>query len=95
MYQLFAFPTFRFGASYRSTDTGIIYNNEMIDFSSRIQINVPNSPLATANYIHAGKRPLAAMSPIIMTNYNGNVRFVIGAAGGRKIIPATTLVCVR
>ena len=95
MFQLFAHLIFRFGANYRSTDTGIIYNNQMMDFNSRIKINAPNSPLAAANFIHAGKRPLASMSPIIMTSYNENVRFVIGGAGGRKIIPATTLVRVR
>ena len=55
-----------FGATFLSTSTGIILNNEMDDFSmpANASANVP--PPAPANFIHPGKRPLSSMAPAIV-----------------------------
>lgn len=76
--------------------TGIIFNGHMDDFAK------PNEPSWTDdewtapsnenNFIEPGKRPLSAMSPIIITDSVGDVRFVTGGAGGSKIITAVAQV---
>ena len=79
---------------YRSTETGIIYNNEMSDFSTTSAVQEGLAPLAPSPYnkVHSGKTPLSSMSPIIMTDKNGEVKFVIGGTGGGRIIASVTQV---
>jgi gamma-glutamyltranspeptidase / glutathione hydrolase len=75
-----------FGSKVIVPGTGVFLNNEMDDFSA--QPGVPNAFKligAEANAIGPGKRPLSSMSPTIVLE-NGEVRYVIGAAGGPKII---------
>ncbi|EKD16526.1 uncharacterized protein L3040_001262 [Drepanopeziza brunnea f. sp. 'multigermtubi'] len=80
-----------FGSQLVVPETGVIMNNEMNDFSIP---GVPNafgfvpSPI---NYISPLKRPLSSISPIIATHPNGTLYISIGAAGGSRIITATTL----
>jgi gamma-glutamyltranspeptidase / glutathione hydrolase len=74
-----------FGSGFVPPGTGIVMNNEMDDFS--IEPGVPNYfglVGSEANSISAKKRPLSSMCPTILKE-NGQVRFVIGAAGGPKI----------
>ena len=70
------------------TDTGIIMNDEMNDFSVP---GVPNqfgyAPQAS-NYVRAGKRPLSSISPVIVEHPNSTLYYVVGAAGGSRIISA-------
>jgi gamma-glutamyltranspeptidase/glutathione hydrolase len=42
-----------------------------------------------ANAVEPEKRMLSSMSPTIVTNKDGQVRMVLGAAGGPRIITAT------
>ena len=75
-----------FGAGYRSPVTGIIYNNEMADFSTKMTY--------PSNFIRPGKRPLSSMSPVVITDENGDVKMVAGASGGSKITSATAIVSI-
>lgn len=78
---------------FASESTGIILNNEMMDFA------IPHHhpwKLNPANYIESLKQPMSSMSPTIIVNTNNNtVRLIIGGAGGPKIITSTLQVIAR
>ncbi|CAI9109296.1 OLC1v1009098C1 [Oldenlandia corymbosa var. corymbosa] len=77
-----------FGAKFLSPSTGIILNNEMDDFSMPENTSANEPPPSPENFIHAGKRPLSSMSPTIVVQ-GGNLKAVVGASGGSRIIAAT------
>ena len=78
---------------YRSTETGIIYNNVMADFGTESLSIDTQTPLMTpANVLHRGKTPASSMTPAIITDKYGDVKFVIGGTGGSRIISAVVLV---
>ncbi|XP_048589503.1 glutathione hydrolase 1 proenzyme isoform X2 [Nematostella vectensis] len=84
----------RFGAKYRSPATGIIYNNQMDDFSTPGQPNGFGVAPSPSNYIRPGKRPMSSISPVIFTK-NGTVYLIAGASGGTRITTATALVVMN
>jgi len=49
-------------------------------------------PPAENNFIKPNKRAVSSMTPVILTDKNGNVKLVIGASGGPKVITATAQV---
>ncbi|XP_069133318.1 glutathione hydrolase 1 proenzyme-like isoform X2 [Argopecten irradians] len=71
---------FYFGSRIMSESTGIIWNNEMWDFSK-------DNP---RNFVEPGKRPLSSMVPAIFVDKSGQVQIVIGGAGGATITPTVT-----
>jgi gamma-glutamyltranspeptidase / glutathione hydrolase len=77
-----------FGAKVTAAKTGVLLNNEMDDFTSKL--GTPNSfglVQGEANAIAPGKRPLSSMSPTIVTK-DGLPLMVLGTPGGSRIITA-------
>jgi len=71
---------------------GFMLNNELTDFSFRPDVD--GHPVA--NRVEPGKRPRSAMSPTLVFDAEGRLRFVVGSPGGLRIIPyvAQTLVAM-
>ncbi|KAI0389116.1 gamma-glutamyltransferase 1 [Xylariaceae sp. FL0594] len=78
-----------FGSQLMVPETGVIMNDEMNDFSIPGSSNAFGYIPSPANFIRPGKRPLSSISPIIVEDARGKLYFVIGAAGGSRIITAT------
>ncbi|XP_032221522.2 glutathione hydrolase 1 proenzyme [Nematostella vectensis] len=76
--------------SYLMTDTGIILNNEMDDFSSPGITNQFGIKPAKANYIRPGKRPLSSMVPVVVRHKQDpcTYRLALGGSGGTRITTA-------
>ncbi|MHC8401726.1 gamma-glutamyltransferase [Pseudomonas sp. MDT1-17] len=80
-----------FGAGVMASKTGVILNDEMDDFTSKIGVpNMYGLVQGEANVIAPGKAPLSSMSPTIVTK-DGKVVMVVGTPGGSRIITATLL----
>ncbi|CAN7594735.1 gamma-glutamyltransferase [Pseudomonas sp. GL-B-26] len=80
-----------FGAGVMASKTGVILNDEMDDFTSKIGVpNLYGLVQGEANAIAPGKAPLSSMSPTIVTK-DGKVVMVVGTPGGSRIITATLL----
>jgi gamma-glutamyltranspeptidase/glutathione hydrolase/leukotriene-C4 hydrolase len=69
----------------------------MDDFDTPGQDNAFNLKPSASNNIEPGKRPMSSMSPIIVLDEvrGGEVRLVLGASGGSKIISSIAQVAVK
>ncbi|VDN23659.1 unnamed protein product [Cylicostephanus goldi] len=79
------------GAAVTSSSTGILWNDEMDDFSSPGRPNYFGIPPSPANFIRPGKRPMSSQSPIIIFNTKADRKIkqqvlAVGGAGGSTII---------
>lgn len=83
------------GAKFRSCKMGIIYNNEMDDFSTPGLANEFGLPPSAANYIKPHKRPLSSSAPVIVLDKHMNVRLVAGGSGGSIITTAVSQVIMN
>ena len=78
------------------TSVGFMMNDQMDDFA--VQPGKPNMfglVQGEANAIQPGKRMLSAMSPTVVLDASGKVQMVAGAAGGPRIISATSQVILN
>jgi gamma-glutamyltranspeptidase / glutathione hydrolase len=85
-----------FGAHLVAGKTGIVLNDQMDDFS--LTPGVPNAFGLIGNEQNAvapRKRPLSSMTPTIAVDASGQVKVVVGAAGGPTIISATAEVLLN
>ncbi|KAF3482584.1 gamma-glutamyltranspeptidase [Arthroderma uncinatum] len=82
-----------FGSRVMDPQTGIIFDDVMADFQRKTH----DDPLEFANnhIENGGKRPLSGMSPTIITDNKGHVRFVTGSAGGMRIPSATLQIIIN
>ncbi len=78
-----------FGSQLMVTETGIIMNNEMNDFSIPRVSNAFGFEPSPNNFIRPGKRPLSSITPVIVERPDGSLYVSTGAAGGSRIITAT------
>jgi gamma-glutamyltranspeptidase/glutathione hydrolase len=75
-----------FGSGHVATGTGIVMNDEMDDFTSKIgAANMFGLIQGQPNEIAPGKTPLSSMTPTIITK-DGKLTMVIGSPGGSRII---------
>jgi len=66
----------------RMTTGGFVLNNQLTDFSFAPRAGDREHPNAVA----PGKRPRSSMTPVIVMDDSGELRLVIGARGGPRII---------
>ncbi|OWQ91932.1 gamma-glutamyltransferase [Roseateles aquatilis] len=84
-----------FGAKVTAAGTGVLLNNEMDDFTSKVGVpNMYGLVQGEANAIAPGKRPLSSMSPTIVTR-DGKPVMVVGTPGGSRIITAVLLTMIN
>jgi gamma-glutamyltranspeptidase/glutathione hydrolase/leukotriene-C4 hydrolase len=81
-----------FGAQARGRRTGIIFNDEMDDFSTPGLINVFGLPPSPTNFIVPGKVPQSSTCPTIVLNDKNEVVFLGGGAGGSHITTTVAFV---
>ena len=84
-----------FGARVTAAHTGVLLNDEMDDFTSKV--GVPNGfglVQGAANAIAPGKRPLSSMAPTIVSK-NGKPLLVLGTPGGSRIPTAVVQTIVH
>ncbi|GMT08789.1 hypothetical protein PFISCL1PPCAC_86 [Pristionchus fissidentatus] len=79
-----------------ASSLGIVWNDQIDDFSVQGQKNAFGFPASSANLIEAFKTPMSSMSPTIIYDEKDNqVRVVIGTTGGSKIIQGVASVVIR
>ncbi len=79
-----------FGSHVVATRSGIVLNNQMDDFSTRLgQPNAFGLVQGESNMVQAGKRPLSSMTPTVVVGADGRPELAVGGSGGPFIITAT------
>jgi len=84
-----------FGAKLLTSNTGIVLNNQINDFS--LKAGLPNQfglVQSDFNLVGAGKRPLSSMSPTLVFK-DGKVVGCFGGSGGPRIISNTMQVMIN
>lgn len=84
-----------FGAQLADPVTGIVLNSEMDDFSLPDTNNAYELRPSVYNFVSPFKRPLSSTVPTIISSPDGRPEFVIGAAGGSRIVTAVFQAIIR
>ena len=84
--------THSFGSLVRSKTSGIIFNDEMDDFSIPGRDSDDRLKATEPNYILPGKRPLSSTTPTILLAEDQSVKMAVGASGGSRITTAVAQV---
>ena len=79
---------YSFGSGYVAEGTGILFDNQMRNFSYRSDANHMNA-------LAPGKRMLSTMTPTIVLGEDGKVLLVTGTPGGSRIINVVLQVVVN
>lgn len=85
-----------YGSGVTAKGTGVLLNNEMDDFTSKV--GVPNEfglIQSERNAIAPLKRPLSAMTPTFVLRKDKTLWFALGSPGGPRIINAVLQVIVN
>lgn len=79
-----------FGSGFVAAGTGILFNNEMDDFTTKPgAVNAMGiRHVGHQNTIAPGKRMLSSMTPTVVLDTAGNLELVLGSEGGAAIISA-------
>ncbi|KAF8366717.1 hypothetical protein PRIPAC_84546 [Pristionchus pacificus] len=84
------------GSIRASNSTGILWNDEMDDFSLPGHPNYFGFPPSPANFIKPGKRPQSSMSPIVIFDKDDRQQLLsVGGAGGSTIISGVASVALH
>jgi len=85
-----------FGSKVVSSSSGVLFNNQMDDFSIPSgAVNFFGLAASPLNYPQPGKKPLSSMSPSLVLDRRGRIRLIGGASGGPRIITATAQVILN
>eukprot|EP00002_Diphylleia_rotans_P022487 TRINITY_DN4404_c0_g1_i1.p1 TRINITY_DN4404_c0_g1~~TRINITY_DN4404_c0_g1_i1.p1 ORF type:complete len:602 (-),score=129.33 TRINITY_DN4404_c0_g1_i1:88-1893(-) len=76
-----------FGSKLMTEKFGILLNDQMDDFATSEE-NAFGIPFSESNRVEPRKKPLSSMSPTVLVDANNNLRMVVGASGGPRIISA-------
>ncbi|XP_037514858.1 scoloptoxin SSD14 [Rhipicephalus sanguineus] len=83
-----------FGSLVR-TNSGVLLNDEMDDFSTPGKPNLYGLAPSSANFIEPAKRPMSSMAPMVLVDSEGKVQLSLGGTGGPLITSGISLVTVR
>ena len=79
---------YSFGSGFVASGTGILFDNQMRNFSYRSDNNHKNA-------LEPGKRMLSTMTPTIVLDKDGKVLLVTGTPGGGRIINTVLQILVN
>ncbi|KAJ7703213.1 gamma-glutamyltranspeptidase [Mycena rosella] len=79
---------FIFGSQVMDPETGVLFNDEMDDFSTPGTPNGFGLWPSPYNYPEAGKRPLSSTVPTILEHEDGSFYAAVGGSGGSRIFGA-------
>ncbi|KIJ49346.1 hypothetical protein M422DRAFT_161129 [Sphaerobolus stellatus SS14] len=81
-----------FGSQVMDPVTGVIFNDELDDFSQPGVSDGFGLRASPFNYPAPHKRPLSSTSPTILEHSDGSVYLVLGGSGGSRIFPSVAQV---